>query len=72
MFNLVFVMVYLTFQMEQHLIRIHRIVTKFVDPIVAVYTFERRMGNNAFSECVENAQYILFTLKILTELQVRN
>ena len=58
--------------MEQHLIRVHRIVTKFVEPIAAVYTFQRRMGNNEFSQCVEDVQYILFTLKILTELQVRN
>ena len=57
--------------MEQHLIRIHKIVTKFVQPLIAAYQFEKHEGSNEITQCVAKVQHVIFTLKILIELQVR-
>lgn len=38
---------------------------------MAVYKFEKERNNGDIQKCVAKVQYVLFTLKILSEMQVR-
>ncbi len=58
-------------QMQQHLVRIHKAIVKFVQPIADVYAFETSDGSYpALKACVRDVQHVLLTLKILMEIQV--
>eukprot|EP00794_Sanderia_malayensis_P006169 gene6169-6880_t len=56
--------------LQQHLVRIHKSIMLFVQPIIDVYAFEINGPYNQLKTCVRNVQHVLYTLKALAEIQI--